>query len=559
MAMKATSAKTIAFRWLPIPALMLILGSTWVSMCLSSTPAHAQPLPTVRVTVSPGSEVTPDDVRIFNEAWMSRATREEVTTFVTSAFTIPDEPRAWISGQHMEAMVRMYDLTHDRAYLDHLRELSRVVLGFRDDHRTDRPHVEDPFRGRVMPAWGAHRVSSGYLHHTSIDIAGVYAYPIAAFARIVAEHPPLWGEYGAEAIEFANAVLETLKGFSDELSGPRDAPASSYYVYPRTYRTLLTESTCNDAHTAAKNGIGPDAGTCTNPEAKDRCNGFKKSCNDNRKVARYPAAHNQNHALLMAMIEVWRAVDSSFYAQRAGQNPLAEEAKTFFPMRIKRTFRWFARNTRSPEGSAGRLEWNGADGLPPEFVGIEDTSHGELSMRYLGVLHRNSDRINRALPPGQAPIELSQMRRQLRRTFLRVGRGHDLAHRVDGSFRGGERDWGNLWCNGWLDLTGADARVYDKCREVTLRVVSGQQLYLSIGGHASLLANKPTSPAPTETIVPDVRDISLASAAAAIRSAGLVPRFTGNGTWVESQSPPAGAVVAHGSTVTCAVRSGPRP
>lgn len=447
----------------------------------------------------------------------------------------------------------MYDLTHDRAYLDHLRKLSRVVLDFRDDRRTDRPRVEDPFRGRVMPAWGAHRVSSGYLHHTSVDIAGIYAYPIAAFARIVAEHPPLWGEYGAEAIEFANAVLETLKGFSDELSGPRDDPASSYYVYPRRYRTLLTEGRCNRAFTAAKNGIGPDAGW-------GDLDGLKRNCNTNRQVARYPAAHNQNHALLMAMIEVWRAVDSSFYAQRAGQNPLAEEAKAFFPIRIKRTFRWFARNTRSPEGTAGRLVWNGAVGQPPRFVDTEDTSHGELSMRYLGVLHRNSDRINRALPPGQAPIDLRQMRRQLRMTFLRVGRGHDLAHLVDGSFSDDTpRDHYNHVCNGWLDLTGDDARVYDKCRGVALRVVDGKQPYLGIGTHASLLANKPTSPAPTQAIVPDVRDISPASAAAAIRAADLVPRFTGNGTWVATQSPRAGAIVARGSTVTCQVRSGPRP
>jgi len=50
----------------------------------------------------------------------------------------------------MEAMVRMYDLTRDPRYLAHLRDLSRLVLDYRDDRRQDRvPSREDPFRGVV--------------------------------------------------------------------------------------------------------------------------------------------------------------------------------------------------------------------------------------------------------------------------------------------------------------------------------------------------------------------------------------------------------------------------
>lgn len=39
-----------------------------------------------------------------------------------------------------------------------------------------------------------------------------------------------------------------------------------------------------------------------------------------------------------------------------------------------------------------------------------------------------------------------------------------------------------------------------------------------------------------------------------LRDAGLVPKFTGGGTWVSSQAP--GAGVPRGSTVTCATRRG---
>jgi hypothetical protein len=64
------------------------------------------------------------------------------------------------------------------------------------------------------------------------------------------------------------------------------------------------------------------------------------------------------------------------------------------------------------------------------------------------------------------------------------------------------------------------------------------------------------APRPT-TVVPDVKEDSVAVAGAAIRAAGLMPKFKGNGTWVSTQSPQAGAVVDRGSTVTCSTRSGP--
>ena len=47
----------------------------------------------------------------------------------------------------------------------------------------------DSFRWQAgMPAWGAHTIITGGLHYVD-EISFGYAYPIAAFARIVAEHP----------------------------------------------------------------------------------------------------------------------------------------------------------------------------------------------------------------------------------------------------------------------------------------------------------------------------------------------------------------------------------
>jgi beta-lactam-binding protein with PASTA domain len=58
--------------------------------------------------------------------------------------------------------------------------------------------------------------------------------------------------------------------------------------------------------------------------------------------------------------------------------------------------------------------------------------------------------------------------------------------------------------------------------------------------------------------VPDVIDLTVNLAGKILRDAGLVPRFTGGGTWVRSQSPGGGASVPRGSTVTCPTRRGPQ-
>jgi hypothetical protein len=46
------------------------------------------------------------------------------------------------------------------------------------------------------------------------------------------------------------------------------------------------------------------------------------------------------------------------------------------------------------------------------------------------------------------------------------------------------------FCDGWLGLSGVDARVFDRCEEILLRLVDGSQPNLSIAGHAALLAAK---------------------------------------------------------------------
>lgn len=65
-------------------------------------------------------------------------------------------------------------------------------------------------------------------------------------------------------------------------------------------------------------------------------------------------------------------------------------------------------------------------------------------------------------------------------------------------------------------------------------------------------------PKPT-TVVPDLFELSATVATKALRAAGLVPHIANTGSWVESQEPTAGSVVAPGTTVNLTMRSGPLP
>jgi hypothetical protein len=67
---------------------------------------------------------------------------------------------------------------------------------------------------------------------------------------------------------------------------------------------------------------------------------------------------------------------------------------------------------------------------------------------------------------------------------------------------------------------------------------------------------------PAHATVPDVFEMSATNAAKAVHTAGLVAKFTGQnhtGSWVSSQSPKAGQIVAPGSTVTMVLHTGPMP
>ncbi len=521
------------------------------------------------VTVSATLGVTAADLQAFNDRSMHQSVRDADVYWAGQraaglASGIED------STEIMGAMVYMYDLTQDRIYLDHLRDMSHEVLKNRDDRRTA---LADWFVGRVMPAWGRRTVSFGSLHHADIFSAGLWSYPIAAFARIIAEmqNLELRTLYEEDAVLFANAVAETLYAFTPSLR-TRQAGIKRF-VHPASYRTVLTAAQCDVAYAEAAEGAGPEGSIIFEKDGAKRLKTFLGLCHSARTIADRPIPHNKAHAFEMAMIETWRAVDSPLHRERVSGNVVVDWARGILPGDIQATFRWFKSNLRFAGTSArfpeGWLVWNYADDVPK--IGIEDTSHGNLSMRYVAVLYRSLDRLNAALlASGQEPIDLSLTRRQLANTFLaKIGTGLNLAHEVDGRSNKVAPDYYNRTCAGWLDLAQVDVRVYRKCHEVALRIVDVKddtgivvrtQKYLTPLIHASLLFNKRRGGPPTT--VPNVIHKTREQAAIEIEAAGLLPSFTGQAgsdARVDVQNPQPGLVIDSGNVVLCDTRRGPIP
>ena len=135
-------------------------------------------------------------------------------------------------------MVRMFEVTHDTRYLDHLFDLIEIVLRYRDDRLFGSgPKVTDEIRNKVgLAAWGGGLLDNYGLHSVNEWTSSLYAYPIAAFARILAEDPAARARYQcniivstapdavaepqavhlprcADPIVYANRVLETVEVF----------------------------------------------------------------------------------------------------------------------------------------------------------------------------------------------------------------------------------------------------------------------------------------------------------------------------------------------------------
>src|SRR5262245_13190458 len=532
------------------------------------------------VTLSPGPEVTPQDIAQFDARWMTDA--DLTARLVEYEYRLKNRwlSVAWGLSEDAAAMVRMFELTRDPKYLDHLRAINEKTLQYRDDHHPgddfpekgpngeDFPHGHNPIcmtcrtplvdrmRGKVEPAWGGGSLAGfatyGGLTAVSEDISGLYVYGMAAFARLVAEaddgevlaqgmaglaqNPHVHSvrdKYGADAMKFANAALETLGALIPQFDAwqAQNNWVEGTFKAPQRFPTSIECAVTHKLAVEYANAFNKEK-TPADVEAliKSIDDAKSKDCDRAKDYAAKPLPHNQSFAVLMASIELWRALDNDFYRTSPGRVSGADFMRDAIPIVVTRGQRYFANRLKVQDSANGqRYSWHYGDDVPDPHV--EDTSHANFDMLYLNVLWQSLDRLNAKVPPGE-PIALDGvMRQRFANTFLQqiarpqeIDRGGNLRNDVDGSADNdtSQPDHYNRSWDGWVQLASASPTIYPVSRDVGLRGLLFQP-YLTVANHSALLANKrfsspPPSPLPA---VPDVRGDAVPQASAALTAAGF--------------------------------------
>ena len=157
------------------------------------------------------------------------------TKYFVGKFGVDSNPSGWDHGAYLRAYIDMYEATHDIRILRDLNELLRIVADG-NDALTGR--VDDR-TNTVLPGWGTREYEygpNGDERYSDMLTNALYAYPLAAFARIVYEHPYLQSEFGADADRYYQMVREFYQAQApfvrDERSPYSDGKEGMYYAYP---------------------------------------------------------------------------------------------------------------------------------------------------------------------------------------------------------------------------------------------------------------------------------------------------------------------------------------
>jgi hypothetical protein len=399
-----------------------------------------------------------DDAKQFFKDWFPPSDDDQVAQ-INAEFA-----SWWWWGDQASALVQVHDLvapldlTAARCYLDRLRSFACVFLDNRDDKRP-LPQNADPFRGRVMAAWGGVTADRDQQWNTDPVIAGLFTYAMAAFARRVADHPVRYADYKDDAIRFITATMETYKDFQPELHLAESDP-EAYYVVPLGYADLQ----CNR----------PDM----SDEDKKHCRGWREAAGKNA------VSFNENLSMMKALAEVALAADSALY--RASPKATAERlqlATEEVPLLIAKNVAFFADNLRPntlPDGTP-YFEWSTQPSTPEV---IEDTNHGGFEIDCLAVILDDQIRLNALLArAGRAErVPLSpRLFARFANTFLRKI-WHD--NMLNADVAGGGPHDSDKGCGGWIPLAQFDPWVWTRARDT---VFHDPVRKLRAGSHAALL------------------------------------------------------------------------
>ena len=500
--------------------------------------------------------------------------------------------------------------------LDYLRAMNNIVLAFRNDNHPgdDFPNGDNPRcvqcrppagqthgfvdreRGALEAGWSSAThwdwVNDGGLDPVDAVTSGLYAYGLAAFARIVSEDPSLQAEYGADAVRFANESLKTMWAFMPNFDTwlAWNVVPEGTFMRPAVFPTAAQCQQTHDfsyQHALQFAGVGGQKPT----DVLDKIDSaLSQACLRAGQYAGKPEAHNQSGMLISMMIELWRALDSDFYRHNENRSSDSELAHGLIPTVVARHQRYFSNSLQTRNGSRGeRYWWHYNDGVPDPHA---EDGHSHLDMFNLDVLRRGFSRLNAVAAGSGEPIALDDaMLQRFANTFLEeiarpdeIDHGGDFRFDVDGRTNtevGKPSDASNSFCDGWVYLASVNPEIYRLCRQVTLRnpppdphdsttpvcTVQGSstlhvQPYLTINNHAALLATKQFSPALVN--VPSVLGMQQSEAVAVMKSTGLLPgpitwdnHCTDAGGTVLTQNPSGGQhFITPGETFELTISSG---
>jgi hypothetical protein len=389
------------------------------------------------------------DSDVFYSTYCASANDDQVAVWEAGNFG-----PSWGLGAHAAAMVQMHDLVapldpaRAARYLERLRQIADALLQNRDDNR-DAPM--DPFRRRVMPAWGQCASDRDWQWNTDVSTSALFTYPMAAFGRRVADHPTRYAQYHDDAIHFITAAIETFSAFLEELH-LTETDAWAYFIVPRSYSTLQ----CNGNH----------------------------ACEVYRDTAGQPLAYNENLSMMKALAEVALASDSALYRGSPDANPVRLQLATKeAPLVIAKNCTFFEQHLRPKTLSDGTpyFEW---DHQLPEPRYIQNVPHGGFELGCLAALLDDKIRLNvllqRAGRSERVGLKWSLLV-GFANTFLRmIWKDDTLSEKVDGT--GDRGDQLNLECAGWIPLAQFDPWVWTRCRDTTDKAP-----FLREDNHAALL------------------------------------------------------------------------
>ncbi len=158
--------------------------------------------------------------------------------YFVDQFGVDSHPSGWDRGAYLRAYIDMYEASHDIRILRALNQLLTIVADG-NDILTGRI---DERSGTILPGWGTrvyHYGPDGNDRYSDMLTNALYAYPLAAFARIVKEDKNLQDEFGADADRYYQMVAnlyEMHNPFVPDPDSPYDDGTSGvYFAFPDNY------------------------------------------------------------------------------------------------------------------------------------------------------------------------------------------------------------------------------------------------------------------------------------------------------------------------------------